>query len=65
MVLVDDGVLREWSQLVHPHMRIPKFIERMTGISNEMVANAPSFVAVAAEVGAVLEGRLFITHNAR
>lgn len=65
IVLVDDDGVREWSQLVHPQMRIPLFIEQMTGISNTMVENAPTFEQVAKDVDALLQGRLFIAHNAR
>ncbi|MCK9609498.1 MAG: exonuclease domain-containing protein [Methylomonas sp.] len=65
IVLVDDDGVQEWSQLVHPQMRIPLFIEQMTGISNAMVENAPTFEQVATEVDALLRGRLFIAHNAR
>jgi len=65
IVLVDDDGVREWSQLVQPQMRIPLFIEQMTGISNAMVENAPTFEQVATEVGSLLQGRLFIAHNAR
>jgi DNA polymerase III subunit epsilon len=60
-----DGSVREWQQLVNPGMRIPPFIEQLTGISNEMVAEAPPFEAVADEALRRLEGRLFIAHNAR
>ncbi len=60
-----DGTVREWHQLVNPGTRIPPFIEQLTGISNEMVADAPTFAAVAAETLRRLEGRLFIAHNAR
>ncbi|WP_153147666.1 3'-5' exonuclease family protein [Dechloromonas sp. H13] len=60
-----DGTVREWQQLVNPGTRIPPFIEQLTGISNEMVAAAPSFAAVAGETLRRLEGRLFIAHNAR
>ncbi len=65
IVLVDEHGVREWSQLVYPQTRIPVFIEQMTGITNAMVADAPSFSAVAAEVDELLKGRLFIAHNAR
>ena len=65
VVEVDADGVREWSQLVNPGMRIPEFIERLTGISNEMVAGAPSFADVADEVQQRLKGRLFIAHNAR
>lgn len=36
IILVDETGVHEWSQLVHPQMRIPLFIEQMTGISNAM-----------------------------
>ena len=61
----EDGSVREWQQLVNPGTRIPPFIEQLTGISNEMVADAPPFAAVADETLRRLEGRLFIAHNAR
>jgi DNA polymerase-3 subunit epsilon len=60
-----DGSVREWQQLVNPGIRIPPFIEQLTGISNAMVADAPAFEEVAGEALRRLEGRLFIAHNAR
>jgi len=65
IVEVDEEGVREWSCLVNPGTSISGFIERLTGISNAMVADAPSFEDVAEEVKARLEGRLFIAHNAR
>lgn len=60
-----DGVVSEWSSLVNPETPIPPFIERLTGISDAMVADAPRFGEIAAGVLARLEGRLFVAHNAR
>ena len=60
-----DGSVREWQQLVNPQTRIPPFIEQLTGISNAMVADAPTFAEVAEATLARLRGRLFIAHNAR
>ena len=65
IILVDETGVHEWSRLVHPQMRIPLFIEQMTGISNAMLENAPNFEQVAQEVNALLHGKLFIAHNAR
>ena len=65
IVAVDDDGIREWSSLVNPQARIPTFIERLTGIDNAMVAAAPTFAELAAEVRARLDGCLFIAHNAR
>lgn len=55
----------EWSRLVHPRVRIPPSIERLTGISNELVADAPPFETIADEVLLRLAGRRFVAHNAR
>jgi len=63
--LKDDGSISEWSTLVNPQTRIPEFIERLTGISNAMVADAPTFAEIAAELLDRLRGRLFVAHNAR
>ena len=55
----------EWSTLVNPETRIPPFIETLTGISNDMVALAPTFAEVACVLKARLDGKLLIAHNAR
>lgn len=65
LVLVDGDQVSTWSTLVNPGQPIPQFIQRLTGISNEMVAGAPAFDQVAAELAERLHGRLFIAHNAR
>jgi DNA polymerase-3 subunit epsilon len=65
IVQVDEDGVREWSTLVNPQAPIPSFIERLTGISNDMVAAAPAFEEVADEVLEHLQGRVFIAHNAR
>ncbi|WP_263770109.1 3'-5' exonuclease family protein [Propionivibrio soli] len=54
-----------WSHLVNPETRIPPAIEAFTGISNHLVAEAPAFSGLAAEVGERLAGHLFVAHNAR
>lgn len=63
--MMPDGTVSEWSTLVNPQARIPEFIEKLTGISNAMVADAPTFAQVADELQQRLEGRVFVAHNAR
>jgi DNA polymerase-3 subunit epsilon len=65
IVEVDESGVREWVSLVRPEMRIPPHIERLTGITNDMVADAPPFEEVADAVFDRLDGRLFVAHNAR
>ncbi len=64
IVLVDGEGVREWSRLVFPEMRIPAYIEQLTGITNQVVEGAPLFSEVAEEIAELLNGRLFIAHNA-
>ncbi len=60
-----DGGIERWSSFVNPGRSIPSFIQDLTGISDRMVAAAPTFDALADTVRARLEGGLFIAHNAR
>lgn len=65
IILVDASGVEEWSTLVNPETRISGFIEHLTGISNEMVADALRFCDVASRVFKMLSGRVFVAHNAR
>jgi DNA polymerase-3 subunit epsilon len=58
-------VLSEWSTLVNPGAPIPAAIQALTGITNEMVADAPAFEDLAQDLYERLEGRVFVAHNAR
>lgn len=62
--VTEDGVT-EWSTLINPRVPIPKGIQQITGITNEMVADAPYFEQVAKEILLRLQGKLFIAHNVR
>ena len=65
IVQVDEDGVREWSTLVRPESRIPDYIQRLTGIDDDMVADAPRFADIADEIFDRLDGRLFVAHNAR
>jgi len=66
VVEVNEGdVVSEWSTLVNPGTTIPPAIQALTGITNEMVADAPAFGDLAPEIYERLEGRVFVAHNAR
>src|SRR6185436_7636063 len=63
--VVDGRLIEEWSTLVNPECPIPEEIQVLTGITNAMVRDAPTFRQVAAEVRERLEDHLFVAHNAR
>lgn len=54
-----------WSSLVNPGVTIPPSIQRLTGITNEMVADAPTFEELSHEILERLQGRRFVAHNVR
>lgn len=66
-VVVVHGNRRElvYETLVNPGVPIPLRIQGLTGITDRMVAAAPTFEQVADEVLAALAGRVFVAHNAR
>ena len=55
----------EWSTLVNPGVPIPPEIQALTGISDAMVRNAPTFAQIAGEVQTRTDGAVFVAHNAR
>lgn len=65
VIQLDESGVREWASLIKPETRIPEHIQRLTGISNEMVASAPRFEDIAHELFDQLDGRIFVAHNAR
>lgn len=63
-VRVEHGMeVARWSTLVNPGMPIPSFIQSLTGISDAMVQDAPTFAQVAPRLLALLDGAVFVAHN--
>ena len=54
-----------WQTLVNPQTNIPDFIQSLTGITNEMVQDAPTFKQVAGELLDYLDGAVMCAHNVR
>ncbi len=58
-------LVSKWSTLINPQTCIPETIQALTGISNEMVMDQPTFEAIQKEIYQRLEGNVFVAHNAR
>lgn len=56
-------VVESFSSLVNPECQIPSFITNLTGITNELVADAPRFFEIAKEVHQITENRVFVAHS--
>lgn len=65
-IYIHDGtkITGEYSTLVNPEKRIPPFVSRLTGITDEMVQNAPKFYEVARDIVEMTKDCIFVAHNA-
>jgi DNA polymerase-3 subunit epsilon len=56
-------VTERYSTLVNPRRNIPIYISALTGITNEMVQDAPPFEDVAGDIYHLLNNKIFVAHN--
>ena len=64
-IYLHDGhqVIDSYQTLINPHKEIPYHIQMLTGITPEMLTDAPSFEDVAADIYSFLEDKVFVAHN--
>lgn len=56
-------VTHVFESLLNPEMDIPAPITRLTGITNDMVREAPRFYMIAKEIVELTAGKIFVAHN--
>lgn len=66
-IILHDGEkeIDRFESLINPERAIPYNITTITGIDDEMVADAPKFHEVARRVVEITEGAIFVAHNVR
>jgi len=64
-VLVHDGlsVVEKFTSLVNPECTIAPIYTNITGITNEMVKDAPKFHQIAKHIHRLTEDKIFVAHN--
>ena len=64
-VFITDGekVLQQFHTLLNPYFTIPRFVEALTGITNEMVEYERDFKSIADELYELLHDKIFVAHN--
>lgn len=66
LCLVESGRITEmWSSLVNPERRIPYWVRRLTGITDEQVRQAPPFADLLPRLLEDLEDAVLVAHHAR
>lgn len=66
-IVIHDGkqVLETFGSLVNPECYIPAGIVELTGITQEMVAEAPKFFEIAKTIVELTQNSIFVAHNVR
>ncbi len=65
ITLRSGELVSEWSSLINPLTSIPAHIQNLTGITDEMVSDLPTFNDIYKEIYNRLADSIFIAHNAR
>ncbi|MDX9695261.1 MAG: exonuclease domain-containing protein [Bacteroidales bacterium] len=65
-IYLHDGekIKDSFTTLINPERKISAHITQLTGITNEMVENAPKFWEVAKDIVTLTENCIFVAHNA-
>ena len=61
----DGNGVSSYRQLVNPQRNIPEFVSNLTGIDDEMVADAPPFADLSDDLLHRLRGTLLLAHNSK
>ena len=64
LAILDHQGRPVWEGLIRPTVPITPTLTAIHGISNEMVADAPTWADVHNEIGEVISGRLIVAYNA-
>lgn len=59
-----EKIIDSYQTLINPEKNIPPFVSNLTGISNEMVEQAPLFEEVSKQIDAFTKGCVIVAHNA-
>jgi DNA polymerase-3 subunit epsilon len=64
-IYVFDGekIIDEYSTLINPEVKIDWYVTKLTGITNDMVKEAPKFSEVAQRIMEVIKGNIFVAHD--
>jgi ATP-dependent DNA helicase DinG len=59
----NQEIIGSFNSFINPMIEIPNDITKLTGISNETVAQAPTFAEIADKIYQLLQNTVFVAHN--
>jgi DNA polymerase-3 subunit epsilon len=58
-----ENIINEYATLINPEVKIDWYVTKLTGITNEMVKDAPLFKEVAQKIIDLTKGKIFVAHD--
>lgn len=64
-VFIYDGneIIQEFNTLINPKVKIDWYVTKLTGITNAMVENAPTFNEIAHSLHSLVADKIFVAHD--
>ena len=64
-ILIYDGIkiINKFETLINPDKDIQPFVQRLTGINNELVKNSPRFKDVSEKIFEITKDKIIVAHN--
>ena len=64
-ILIYDGIkiINRFETLINPDKEIQPFVQRLTGINNELVRNSPRFKDVSKKIFEITKNKIIVAHN--
>ena len=59
----NDGDISVYQQLINPKKKIQLFVEKLTGLNNDMLKNKPVFEEIAEDIYDFTKNSVFVAHN--
>ena len=58
-----EKIVDKFETLINPSREIQPFVQRLTGINNELVKDSPKFIDVSKEILEITKNKIIVAHN--
>ena len=58
-----EKIIDKFESLINPSKEIQPFVQRLTGINNELVKDSPKFIDVSKKIFEITKNKIIVAHN--
>ena len=58
-----EKIIDKFESLINPSKEIQPFVQRLTGINNDLVKDSPKFIDVSKEIFEITKNKIIVAHN--